>query len=118
MVKTTFGQKDSYGSMQDMQSEGIKRTLWLQPSTRRTEVFHKPDAPYVLKANECTIVVDIIKNLKTPTNYVGAIHKCLEEGKLRYMKSHDFHVLMHEVHFPFLGCSLACSNIILSKYLF
>ena len=44
-----------------------------------------------------TTVMDIIRNLKTPSNYVGAIHKCLEEGRLRYMKSHDYHVLMHQV---------------------
>jgi len=42
-------------------------------------------------------VMEIIRSLKTPTNYVAAIHKCLEEGKLRYMKSHDFHVLMQQV---------------------
>jgi hypothetical protein len=71
--------------------------LWLRPSERRAEVFQKPDAPYVLKPSERTTVVEIIQELKTPSNYVGAIHKCLEEGKLRYMKSHDFHVLMHEV---------------------
>ena len=42
--------------------------------------------------------MDIIRNLKTPSHYVGAIHKCLEDGKLRYMKSHDYHVMMHQVH--------------------
>jgi hypothetical protein len=41
--------------------------------------------------------MDIIRELKTPSHYVGAIAKCVEEGKLRYMKSHDFHVLMHQV---------------------
>jgi hypothetical protein len=81
LVKTTFGHKDSYGSRQDMESQGIKRGLWLRPSNNRKEVFNKPKAPYIL-------------------NYVGAIHKCVEEGKLRYMKSHDFHVLMQEVRFP------------------
>jgi hypothetical protein len=97
MVRTTFGQKDSYGSRQDMESQGIRRHLWLRPSTNRRDVFHKPEAPYVLSTEERTTVVKIIKELKTPSNYVGAIHKCLEEGKLRYMKSHDFHVLMQEV---------------------
>jgi hypothetical protein len=97
MVRTTFRHKDSYRSRQDMESEGIRRHLWLRPSQRRADVFHKPEAPYVLKAHERTTVVDIIRELKTPSNYVGTIHKCLEEGKLRYMKSHDFHVLMKEV---------------------
>jgi hypothetical protein len=97
MVRTTFGQKDNYGSRQDMESQGIRRNLWLQPSNNRRDTFHKPEAPYVLNTKERTTVVNIIKELKTPSNYVGAIHKCLEEDKLRYMKSHDFHVLMQEV---------------------
>jgi hypothetical protein len=101
MVRTTFGQKDSYGSRQDMESTGIRRNLWLQPSQRRADVFHKPEAPYVLNAAERTTMVEIIRELKTPSNYVGAIYKCLEQGKLRYMKSHDFHVLMHEVRLPY-----------------
>jgi hypothetical protein len=42
-------------------------------------------------------VLDIIKSPKTPLHYVGAIAKAVEDGKLRYMKSHDFHVLMHQV---------------------
>jgi hypothetical protein len=41
-----------------------------------------PDAPYVLKATEKSTVMDIIRNLKTPSNYVGAIQKCLQDGKL------------------------------------
>jgi hypothetical protein len=68
-----------------------------------------PRAPYILTSDEKVSVVDIIKRLKTPSKYVGAIHKCLEEGKLRYMKSHDFHVLMHQVrnqHIPFLCCTV------------
>jgi hypothetical protein len=99
-VKTTFGHKDSYGSRQDMESQGIRRRLWLRPSNNRKEVFNKPKAPYILNTQEQKNVVQIIKELKTPSNYVGAIHKCVEEGKLRYMKSHDFHVLMQEVRFP------------------
>jgi hypothetical protein len=97
LVRTTFGHKDSYGSCHDMQSEGIRTGLWLQPSNNRKEVFHKLEAPYVLNGRERKTVVEIIKELKTPSNYVGAIHNCIEEGKLRYMKSHDFHILMQEV---------------------
>jgi hypothetical protein len=95
-----------------MQSEGIRRHLWLRPSERRAEVFHKPDAPYILKVNERTIVVEIIQELKTLSNYVGAIHKCLEEGKLRYMKFHNFHVLMHEVHLQIIRNSVLVSDVL------
>jgi hypothetical protein len=102
MVKTTLWKKDSYGSRQDMQRHGIREDLWLGLSQNRKEIFHMPRAPYIFTAQEKVTVVDIIKRLKTPSNYVGAIHKCLEEGKLRYMKSHDFHVLMHQVRLFYL----------------
>jgi hypothetical protein len=97
MKKTTLGTKDSYGSKQDMESNNIRKELWLRPSRNRHDVFHMPPAPYVLKPLEKVRVMDIIRTLRTPSNYIDAIHKCLEEGKLRYMKSHDFHVLMHQV---------------------
>jgi len=58
------------------------------------DAFYMPKAPYILNGIERAKVMEIIKGLKTPTNYVGAIDKCLEEGKLCYLKSHDFHVLM------------------------
>jgi hypothetical protein len=97
MVKTILGMKDSFGSREDMKNQGVRRGLWIAPARNRKELFHMPGAPYILKSSEKTTVIEIIKKLKTPSNYVGAIHKCLAEGKLRYIKSHDFHVLMHQV---------------------
>jgi hypothetical protein len=101
LLKTTFGAKDSYGSREDMERQGIRANLWLCTARNNKEVFHMPEAPYVLKPREKTTVMDIIKNLKTPSNYVGAIQKCLQDGKLRYMKSHDFHVVMQQVQSNF-----------------
>jgi len=97
ITKTIWGGKDSIGSQQDMESMNIRQDLWLAPSQNKKDDFYVPTAPYILKGSERTTVMQIIKKLKTPTNYVGAIHKCLEEGKLHYLKSHDFHVLMHQV---------------------
>ena len=97
MTKTVLALKESYGSREDMRELGIRRELWLEPLQNNRESFHIPSAPYTLRGHERTRVMDIIKNLKTPSNYVGAIHKCLEEGRLRYMKSHDYHVLMHQI---------------------
>jgi hypothetical protein len=102
MLKTVLGSKDSYGSREDMQEHGIRRDLWLEPSQNRRDLYHMPRALYILTANERTTVLDIIKKLKTPSNYMGAIAKCVEDGRLRYMKSHDFHVLMHQVILLFL----------------
>jgi hypothetical protein len=73
MVKTTLGKKDSYGSRQDMQRHGIRQDLWLRPSRNRKEIFHMPRAPYIFSIQDKVAVVDIIKRLKTPSNYVGAI---------------------------------------------
>jgi hypothetical protein len=98
MLKIVSGMKDSYGSRQDMQEMGIRSDLWLQPSQNERELFSIPNASYILSRIERTRVSDIIKSLKTPSNYIGAITKAIEDGKLWYMKSHDFHVLMHQVH--------------------
>ena len=43
--------------------------------------------------------MSIVSSIRTPTNYVGAIHKRLQDGKLQYMKSHDYHVLMQQVRY-------------------
>jgi hypothetical protein len=98
LTKIVLGLKDSYGSREDMRKLGIREELWLQPTQNNRESYHIPSAPYILRGEQRTMVMDIIRNLKMPSNYVGVIHKCLEEGKLRYMKSHNYHVLMHQVH--------------------
>jgi hypothetical protein len=58
-----------------------------------------PHAPYILKPVERSEFVSIVCGIRTPTNYVGAIHKRLQDGKLQYMKSHDYHVLMQQVRY-------------------
>jgi hypothetical protein len=73
---------------------GIHRKIWLEPPRNNKDAFHWLDAPYVLKPAERKKVIDIIQGMKTPSKYCGNIAKCLADGKLRYMKSHDFHVLL------------------------
>lgn len=51
---------------------------------------------YMLTIEEKTLLMEI-EELRMLTNYVGALQKRVGEGKLQYMKSHDFHVLMHRV---------------------
>ena len=42
--------------------------------------------------------LDILRSVKTPTNYVGQIAKCIAaDGELRGLKSHDYHVLMQQL---------------------
>ena len=59
-------------------------------------MFNMPHAPYVFRENERTEFVGIVSNIRTPTNYVGGIHKRLVDGKVQYMKTHDYHVLMQQ----------------------
>ena len=71
--------------------------LWLQEPRQAREEYFMPDAPYILKENEKKEVLKVIHELQTPTNYVGALHKKLSDGKLRGLKSHDYHILMQQV---------------------
>ena len=98
IVKTLMAMNDSPGSRQDVQNLGIREELWLQPSLRANANFYMPLAPYVLDVEEQKEFVGIISSIRTPTNYVGSIHKRLVDGKLHYMKTHDYHVLMQEVN--------------------
>lgn len=86
--------KDFLRSRKDMESLGIGRDLWLYTLCNNSDAFHVPSAPFILNARERMKVLDIIKNLKTSSNHVGAIYKCVEEGKLRYLKSDDFYMMM------------------------
>ena len=97
IIKTLFGMNDSPGSRQDVQDLQIREEIWLQPPRRRNEEYYMPHAPYILKAEERREFVHIVSNIRTPTNYVGSIYKRLKDGKLHYMKTHDYHVLMQQV---------------------
>jgi len=88
---------DSPGSKQDVQNLGVREEIWLQASTCTNTDFYMLHAPYVLNANERKEFVGILLNIRTPTNYVGSIHKRLMDGKLQYMKTHDYHVLIQQV---------------------
>ena len=97
ILKTLFGMKDSPGSRFDDEELGIRQELWLQPPRRQNDEYYMPHAPFIMTASERKEFVGIVSSIRTPTNYVGSIHKRLVDGKLQYMKTHDYHVLMHKV---------------------
>ena len=97
MLKTLMGMNDSAGSRVDAKDMGIREEIWLQPLQRQNGEYYMSHAPYVLKAYERKEFVAIVSNIRTPTNYVGNIHKRLVDGKLQYMKTHDHHVLMQQI---------------------
>ena len=96
LLKTLFGMNDSPGSRIDAEDLGIREEIWLQPPRRQHDGYYMPHAPYVFRPNERAEFVGIVSNIRTPTNYVGSIHKRLADGKLQYMKTHDYHVLMQQ----------------------
>ena len=98
IVKTLLGMHDSLGSRLDAEEMGIREEIWLQPPQRERDQYYMPHPPCVMSASERREFVAIISNIRTPSNYVGSIHKRLVDGKLQYMKTHDYHVLMQQVN--------------------
>jgi len=53
--------------------------------------YMKPIAPYVLTYEEKKTILQIIKQLKTPTHYASALHKKVaRDGKLKGLMSRDY----------------------------
>ena len=94
MLRTLLGMNDSPRSMVDAEDLGIREEIWLQPPRRQQDEYYMPHALYVFRANECMEFVGIVSNIRTPTNYVGGIHKRLADGKLQYMKTYNYQVFM------------------------
>jgi hypothetical protein len=97
ILKTAFGEKDSPSVRADMQVRGIRAHLHLQPTGPNRDRFYMPDAPYVLSSTDQAKVLRVLKNLRTPTNYVAALHNKISKGKLSGLESHDYHILMQQI---------------------
>ena len=82
MLKTPFGMNDNPGSPQNVEDLNICQEIWLQPPRREGNKYYMPHTPYILKPDERREFVHIVSSIRTPTNYVGAIHKRLQDGKL------------------------------------
>ena len=86
ILKTTFGEKDSPSVRADMQAWGIQAHLHLQPAGPNRDRFYMLGAPYVLSATDQARVLCVLKNLRTPTNYVASLHTKISKGKLSGLK--------------------------------
>lgn len=95
-VRTLFGETDGPQSREDMRARGIRQHLHLQPNADGSSFF-MPDAPYVMKREEREEFLKTLRELKFPTNYVGPLSNRITEGKLRGLKTHDFHILMQQI---------------------
>ena len=97
ILKTVMGEKDTPAVRADMQARGIRPHLHLRTRRENHDQLHMPHASYVLTPDDKAKVLRILKNLRTPSNYVSALHKKISQGKLSGLKSHDFHVLLQQI---------------------
>jgi hypothetical protein len=94
-MKTIWGVKDYVVVQEDLKECGIWPRLWLQPIVG---AFFKPIVSYVLSNEEKDRFLQIITDMKTPTGYVSSLRKRIsKDGDLKGMKSHDYHIMMHEI---------------------
>jgi hypothetical protein len=96
MLKVIFKEIDFVVVQKDMEKVGIRPQIWLWQLANG--LYMKPNAPYVLSNEEKKVFLQIIKKLKTPSNYAST-------GKLKGLKSNDYHIMMQHV-LPLCLCKL------------
>jgi hypothetical protein len=94
IVRTLMGETDHARVREDMKDLDILEELWLLLTPNNLVHFAKPHPTYSLTPTEKQRMLDLIGGLKTPTDYAGSIHTHVSDGRLRFMKSHDYHVLI------------------------
>ena len=81
----------------DLEEANIRPELHAVPGGARGTLLI-PRASYILSGAEKVVFTNIIRGLKTPSNYVGQLSKKItEDGELQGMKSHDYHILMQQI---------------------
>ncbi len=96
LLRTLFGETDGAKSREDMRVRGIRNHLHLQRNPDGHTYF-KPDAPYVLTKEHRQEFLSTLGELKFPSGYVGALSRRIQDGMLRGLKTHDFHILLQQV---------------------
>jgi hypothetical protein len=97
IVRTILRDNDYARGREDMKEMGICEELRLRPCLNNPGHFTKPHPTYVLTPTEKQKFLDIIGGLYTPTEYATSIHSHVSDGRLRFMKSHNYHILMQQV---------------------
>ena len=93
-MKFLFGKKDTLKVRMDLKEANIMLHLWPILGKKQGSLT-LPQASYVLTKKENEVFVDVVRQLKTSTYYVGQLRKKIHvDGSLKGLKSHDYHVLM------------------------
>ena len=103
-----LGDDDTIAVRKDMQECSMMEDLHLVRQGD-TDNFLMPHAPYVLRPEDKRRVLETIKKVHVPSGHCANFAKLvnLEKGKLQFMKSHDWHVLIEEILPDALRGSLA-----------
>lgn len=97
LLKFILGEGDTAAVRVDLQRQCIRDHLWLQETFPGSGRFTMADAEYVLSTEDKATFFKTLKELKTPSRYVSNLRRRLEKGKLRGLKSHDFHVIFQQI---------------------
>jgi hypothetical protein len=87
LLRTLLGETDNTRAREDMMDMEIREELWLRPCPNNPGHFTKPHPIYVMNPTERQEFLHCIEGLQAPTKYVA-------DGRLRFLISHDYHVLM------------------------
>ena len=89
--------KDDANVRKALEEIGIKPHLWLQPRPGRDLVM--PPSPYSMSLEEKERFLKVLRKLRVSDGYGSNISRCvnLKQRKLLNLKSHDNHVLMHDI---------------------
>lgn len=101
IMRTILGEADYPRGRRDMEEMGIRPELWLRLREGTEDEYAMPHATYVMKNEEKRAFLEFMKSVRTPTDYSSAIHSRVEDGRMRFLKSHDYHVLMQQVSILF-----------------
>ncbi|CAN1279776.1 hypothetical protein LINPERPRIM_LOCUS17158 [Linum perenne] len=97
--------KDNLKARLDLQEMGIRSDL--HPIEVSTGKFLMPAACYTMSRPEKDQLLSVLKEVKVPDSYSSNISSCVntKTRKLIGLKSHDCHVLLHDLlHVALRGC--------------
>jgi hypothetical protein len=93
---------DSLALRQEMEARNImlglhpKRTGEVDREGKPMYQYAKP-APWIWSPSEFQMVLDIMKNARTPTNYGSSLAYKIGNKKMVGFKTHDWHNVLHDL---------------------
>ncbi|KAL0448686.1 UNVERIFIED_CONTAM: hypothetical protein Slati_1425000 [Sesamum latifolium] len=86
--------KDTEKAREDLRDLNIRKELHLQ---KYGSTILKPKTCYTLFPSERKGFCDFLKSVKFPDGYAANISRCIKDGKIFGLKSHDCHVLLQRL---------------------